>query len=399
MLQSQNLSRVSLFSRIVVGYLINFLVLPNMFKRIVYLMALTLLAPTVSFAQKGSDQDKPLGVIVQPVSSQSLENNLETVGSLKANEATVLTAKTTKVIEKIYFDDGQFVKKGQPIVDMLNIEESALADEAKINAEEAKKQWERISQLAGSGAISKAQLDQSFRDYKASEARYQSVISRRADQVITAPFDGVLGMRSVSVGGLVSTGQPITTIVDVSKLKLDFYLPSSLISQVKKGLEVEAVSADLGGKIFKGVIISIDNQVDETTRSIKVRALLNNDSHDLVPGLFMNVSVKSAPHVGLIISESALVPMASNNFVFVAKPSEKAGDWVAVKQQVQIGQRYKGYVEILSGLSASDRVVTHGLQKIRPGQSLHIISEQAPASSSNNETLKNLLLPKAKGDK
>lgn len=350
-----------------------------------------------ALAQKDSQNGKPLDVIVQPAVFAQLDNSLQTVGTLKANEASIITAKSTKTIAHIYFDDGQRVKKGDRLVDMLNAEESALMQEAKINAEEAEKQWKRALAMANSGAIAKSQLDQIERDYKATQAHYQALVSRQVDQVISAPFDGVVGIRTVSVGSLITPGQTLTTIVDDNKIKLDFTLPSTAIAQLKKGLAVDAVSADLGGKHFHGTVYSIDNIVDEATRSIKVRAILDNTDHQLIPGLLMSVSVKSAARKSLVIGEAALVPMASNNFVFIAKPGGKDGEYVATKQQIQIGQRYRGFVEVIAGVAENDKVVTHGLQKIHPGQILKIMGEQKPANEQSDESVNTLLKTKGKG--
>jgi membrane fusion protein (multidrug efflux system) len=351
-----------------------------------------LAAPT--FAQKPAKSDRPLEVIVQSVAARDLQNNIEALGNLRAFESTLITAKTTKTVTKIHFDDGQRVNKDAVLVEMTNAEESALMQEARLTADEAKKQLERTQALIKTGAVSPSLLDERKRDYDTAYARALAVQARLKDLVITAPFSGVVGLRDISVGSLISPGQTITTLNDDSKMKLDFTVPAVYVRSLRIGLPIEALSHDLGDKAFKGKIFSIDNQVDETTRSIKVRAILENPSHELTQGLLMNVVVRADIRKALVINESALVPMGSNNFIFVL--NKKAGDssWVAEKRQVYIGQRYKGLVEVERGLQADEKVVTHGLQKIRAGQTVSIMAEQANDLDKKSETLSELLIQK-----
>jgi membrane fusion protein, multidrug efflux system len=352
-----------------------------------------------SFAQDPKSE-KPLEVIVQPAKLRDLQNNIEALGNLRANESAILTAKSTKTVTRINFEDGQRVSKGDLLVQMTNAEEAALLEEAQLTAEEARRQWERIQALAKTGAVSASERDERKRQYEAARARSQALNSRLKDLIITAPFNGVVGIRNVSVGSLIAPGDLITSIQDDSKMKLDFTVPAIHLRSLRVGLPIEAVSEDLGGKQFKGQIFSIDNQVDELTRSIKVRAILDNAQRELKAGLLMNVILHADIRKALVISEAALVPMGSNNFVYVLQPGKgKDGAWVAEKRQIQVGQRFKGLVEVTEGLHENEKVVTHGLQKIHAGQLLVIMAEQSNDPNLKPESLSELLQQKKSGDK
>src|SRR5688572_19427385 len=169
--------------------------------------------------------DKPVEVIVQAASIKSLTTTIEALGTLRANEAIKLTSNDTKKVTRINFEDGQRVQKGQVLVEMTSREESALLEEARFNADEAKKQLDRVQELAKRGAASESLLDQRVREYESARARYNATESRLKDLVLLAPFSGVVGLREVSVGALVSPGDPITTLNDDSKMKLDFTVP------------------------------------------------------------------------------------------------------------------------------------------------------------------------------
>jgi membrane fusion protein (multidrug efflux system) len=344
---------------------------------------LTVLGSSVLSTLAVAQSSKAPEVIVQAASKAQLTTTIEALGNLRANESITLTSSETKKITRINFDDGQRVKQGQILVEMMSREESALLEEARFNTDEAKKQLDRVRELARRGAASQSELDMRIREYEAARARYTATESRLKDLVLIAPFSGVVGLRQVSVGALVSPGSAITTLNDDSKMKLDFTVPAVYLRSLAHGLPVIAKSRDLGDKEFRGEIISIDNQIDEVTRSIKVRALLDNKNHELKQGMLMLVDLKAAERDALIISESALVPLASNNFVFVLQ--EKAEGHFVERRNITIGERLPGSVEVLSGLQEGDKLVTHGLQKIRAGQAVKVLAEEKPFSGQGGD--------------
>jgi len=324
-------------------------------------------------------QGKGPEVIVQSAKIQTLQNRIEALGTVRANESIRLTSNVSKTVTRINFDDGQRVTKGDVLVEMTSGEEQALLDEARFHREEAGKQLERVRTLVATNAASRSLLDQRQREYEAAGARYAAIDSRLRDLRLLAPFSGVVGLRNISVGALVTPGSLITTLNDDSKMKLDFTVPSVYLRSLKVGLPIHARSGDLGNKNFQGEVFSIDNQIDYVTRAITVRALLPNDQLELKQGMLMSLELFADQRESLVISESALVPLGSNNYVFVV---EKNGDTTTVdRRQVTIGQRLQGAVEILSGIEEHDQVVTHGLQKIRSGQTVNVIAEQSGGES------------------
>jgi membrane fusion protein (multidrug efflux system) len=322
---------------------------------------------------------KAVDVIVQAVKSQPLESRIEALGTLRANESIRLTSNVTKTVTNINFDDGQRVKKGQVLVEMTNAEERALLDEARFNMEEARKQMERVRSLVETRAASQSLLDQRMREYESAHARYLAIDARLQDLHLDAPFSGVVGLRNISVGALVSPGDLITTINDDSRMKLDFTVPAIYLRSLQVDLPIMARSRALGDKVFEGKIYSIDNQIDPVTRAITVRALLPNDDRELKQGMLMSINLYANKRKALVISEAALVPLGSDNFVFVVQPQ---GETLTVeRRQVTIGQRLRGFVEILNGLEADEKVVTHGLQKIRAGTLINITAEETGEES------------------
>lgn len=353
--------------------------------RIITLGTMNLIAVSASLVALSSVAQTPaVEVIVQSAQEQQLQTRIEALGSLRANESIRLTSNVTKTVTRINFDDGQRVRKGDVLVEMTSAEEQALFDEARFNTDEAKKQLDRVRSLVARSAASESLLDQRVREYESARARSAALESRLKDLRLDAPFDGVVGLRNISVGALVSPGDLITTLNDDGKMKLDFTVPAVFLRSLRVGLPITANSNDLGDKKFIGEIYSIDNQIDPVTRAITVRALLPNPERELRQGMLMLVELYADQRNALVVSESALVPLGSNNYVFVIEQQDSITS--VVRKEVKIGQRMQGYVEVLSGLERGDRVVTHGLQKIRSGQQVRVIAEE-----SGEESLVDLL--------
>lgn len=331
-----------------------------------------------------------IDVIVQAVEQRQLQTKIEALGTLRANESIHLTSRVSETVTAIHFEDGQRVNHGDLLVELNNAEEQALLIEAKFNVDEANKQLDRVRSLVARNAAPASLLDQREREYQTARARQAALQARLDELQIKAPFSGVVGLRNISLGALVSPGSLITTLNDDSQMKLDFTVPAIYLRNLRVGLPIEARSRPLGDEVFIGEVSSIDNQIDPVTRALTVRALLPNKERQLTQGLLMTVNLFADERTALIISESALVPLGSNNFVFVVR--QDGGRTVVERRLVIIGQRMEGTVEVLSGLEAGDRVVTHGLQKVRDGSVVNVIAEQ-----TGDKSLSELLARPASG--
>ncbi|MFW6340597.1 MAG: efflux RND transporter periplasmic adaptor subunit, partial [Wenzhouxiangella sp.] len=185
---------------------------------------------------------KPLEVIVAPAVEREIADPIEALGTLRANETAVITATLTDTISEIRFDDGQRVKGGDLLVALTNREQLAELEAVEAEVREAERQFERVQDLADRGQESRALLDQRRRELETARARLRAVDARLSDRLIKAPFDGIVDLRSVSVGSLLTPGAPITTLIDDSVMKLDFPVPELYLDQVRTGLIVRAGS-------------------------------------------------------------------------------------------------------------------------------------------------------------
>jgi membrane fusion protein (multidrug efflux system) len=308
-------------------------------------------------------------VIVEPVRQASLVDPVEALGTLRANESVTLTALVAEKVSRVHFTDNQRVEAGQLLVEMTSAEEQALLQEALVDRDESARQLERVRSLARQGSASQAQLDEQRRAYKTAEARLTAIESRLGDRVITAPFAGVVGLRQISPGALVSPGELITTLDDDSVMKLDFTVPSVFLPHLEPGLAIEAMARAYPEQPFSGEVAAVDSRVDPVSRTVVVRALIENPTHLLRPGLLMTVTLLSNPRDALVVPEEAVLAEGDSTYVFrVVRGDAQTSVGTSVKKvAVQVGARQPGLVEILSGLDQGDQVVTHGHQKVRDG--------------------------------
>lgn len=294
-------------------------------------------------------------------------DRIEALGTLRAKESIDLTATVGERVVEVGFSDGDRVKKGQVLLRLSTDEAEALRSEAAATANEARQQYERIQQLATRGATALSQLDEARREWQTASARLLAIEKRLENLILTAPFDGVVGLRNISVGALVRPGDLVTTLDDDSTMLLDFSVPSTFLAVLEPGKAIEAKTAGFRDEVFKGTIRSLDSRVDPATRSVTVRAEIDNADLRLKPGLLMVVEIQSNPRQAVLIPESALLPLGRSNYVMLVEDLNEAGEGRVVRREVTIGARRKGDVEILDGVQPGQVVVSHGGFKLSDG--------------------------------
>ncbi len=313
----------------------------------------------------------PAKVIVSEVVSEEIADRVEALGTLRANESIQVTSTVSERIIELNFDDGDDIEAGQVLVRLERQEEEADLKAAEAILAEREAAYERTKQLANRDFASKANLDEGLANLLEAQAAVETVKAHLDDRVIRAPFDGRIGLRTISPGALVEPGDVITTLDDISVVKLDFNVPSAYLATLKPGLQIEARTTAFPGEVFDGQISSVSNQIDPTTRSITARAVIDNADGRLRPGLLMTVTLFKNPRSATLLREEALMPTGSKNFVMVV-----GEDNIAERREVGIGTRKEGWVEVLSGVEPGERVITHGTIKARPGQPVEVITAE-----------------------
>jgi membrane fusion protein (multidrug efflux system) len=308
-------------------------------------------------------------VIVSQARVKPFPLSAEALGNALANEAIEVRAEISALVTAIHFTEGQWVEKDTVLLELENAVQLAELAAARSAVVESRSQYQRSEELYRTNVVSTSQLEQLKAQMEAHEAAVRAAESRLRQTVIRAPFSGRLGLRRVSVGAVVDTDSVITTLDDISEIKLDFDVPEVFMARLEPGLTVVARSAAWPELHFRGAVTSIDTRVDPVSRTITVRALMPNEDRRLRPGMFLTVSLLKEDVMALMVPEEAIVPERSKQFVYVVTPDD-----LAEMREIRTGRRRPGEVEVLQGLADGEWVISEGTQKARDGQAVAIVS-------------------------
>ena len=323
-------------------------------------------------AAKGAGAGGPTPVEVIEVRPTALQEDLQAVGSLRSNESVVLRPEVAGRIAQIGFRDGEAVRRGQLLVALDASVNQAEVAQAHAEYELALSNLKRTEDLARKNFVSSSVQEQAASNVQVSAAKLKLAEARLAKMQITAPFDGVVGIRNVSVGDYVKDGTDLVNVEDVGTLKVDFRLPERYFTQIRAGQPVEVMADAVPAARFRGAIEAINPRIDAAGRSLEVRAKLANLQRKLRPGMFARVRVIVGSRAdALLVPEEAIVLLGEDFYVF------KVDSGAAKRIKVKTGVRRGAQVEIVEGLAAGDQVVTAGMRLVRDGQPVKIVGSPA----------------------
>ena len=325
-------------------------------------------------AKAGGPAPGSVTVEVTKVASASLPQTITAVGSLRSDESVTLRPEVAGRINTIAFQEGQPVAKGAMLVRLDPAVPLAEAQQARANLVLAKTKWDRAIDLAKSNFISGQAKDEAENNYKVAEASAQLAEAKLAKMDLRAPFSGIIGLRSVSMGDYVKEGADLVNLESIDPLKVDFRVPEIYMRQVKVGQPLQVQLDALPGRTFEGKVFAVNPLIDAAGRSVVIRAMVRNPDTSLRPGMFARVRlITRDAQDALVLPEEALVPQGDQQFVY------RILDGKAVRTKVDVGQRRDSKVEILNGVDKDDMVVTAGQLKLRDGAPVNIAGT-APAA-------------------
>ncbi len=332
-------------------------------------------------AQTGSEERFRGGgateVAVAVVESRPFADRTEAIGTVVPNESIIVTPAVTERVAEIHFEDGAFVRAGDVLVELEHAEESAAVEEARVSYEEQKREFDRVVELRYRDLVSREELDAARGAVDAAAARVDAAEARLRDRVIAAPFDGALGIRRVSPGALVHPGDVITTLDDLSIVKVDFNVPEALLAQVGVGQTVVGRAAPWPGEEFLGTVTGIESRVDPVTRSVGMQATMPNPDGRLRGGMFLTVELTCCPRESPSVPERALLSYADNQYVYVVHGGE-----TVEQREIALGAREVGFVEVADGIAAGDTIVVDGILNLRDGAQVTVVSPDAAVESA-----------------
>lgn len=314
-----------------------------------------------------------------PVTVGTAQRQIQAIGTLRSNESVVIRPEIAGRVAGFNFAEGQRVQRGQVLVQFdASVERAELA-QAEAAASLARSNYTRAVELERRGAGTQRALDEAQAQIRTATAAIELRKARLEKFQLTAPFDGVVGLRKVSVGDFVNSGQEIVNLEQIDTLKVDFRVPELFLPALRTGQRVE-ISVDAHpGRGFAGEVYAIDPAVDVAGRAVVIRARIPNPDDTLRPGLFARVTLTLAQRpMALFVPEQAIVPQGDRHTLFKLVDNGEGKPKTVRLVTVKLGERRPGEVEILEGLTRDDVVVVAGILKIRDGQPVQVMPTGGP---------------------
>jgi membrane fusion protein, multidrug efflux system len=311
------------------------------------------------------------------------QRQIQAVGSLRSNESVILRPELIGRIAQINFTEGQKVKKGQLLVQLDAAVPRAELVQMQASLALAKANYDRAQELRKRDAGTERALDEARWKLRNDEAAVKLSEARLEKYALSAPFDGVVGLRKVSIGDLVKEGADLVNLEQVDPLKVDFRVPEVFLASLKVGQRIAVTVDALPGREFSGEVYAIDPLVDANGRAVVIRARIGNTDDALRPGLFARVAlVVEERQEAVFVPEQSLVPINDQLFVFKVVDGPQGGKVVAFTK-VKLGERRKGEAEVIDGLKPGDVVVSAGLLKVRDGMPVQVLPPPAAPPAAN----------------
>jgi membrane fusion protein (multidrug efflux system) len=311
-------------------------------------------------------------VEVGKVETTRLEDDTQAVGTLRSRQGVVLRPETSGRIQSLSFTDGQRVRKGQLLVQLDDTLQRAQLKQAEASAAIARTNLQRSRELAAQNFVSQSAVDQNGAALEVALAQVQLAQAQLQRMQVLAPFDGIVGIRSVNVGDYVKDGADLVTVEDLTSVWVDFRLPERFVARVRPGQAVELTLDAMPGRTFTARIDALDSQLDANGRSVLVRARLNNTTGALRSGMFARVrAVFEVRQAARVVPEEALVPVGERQFVFRVVDGPDGGK-VAQRVAVKVGVRLPGKAEIVEGLQSGEAIVVAGQSRLMRGDSIPV---------------------------
>lgn len=314
----------------------------------------------------GNRQRGPLVVDGFLVEQRAVSETVEVPGTLLPAEETQIRAEVSGRVVQLNIPEGAVVPKGALLVKLFDQDLQAQLRKLEVQLQIAQKTAERQKELLAINGISQQDYDLSQLSVDNLNADIETIKIQITKTEIRAPYEGQIGLRNISLGSYLSPSEVITTLREVNQLKLEFFVPEKYAKSISKGYVVK-FRVDGGKRDHSGTVMATEGNVNQATRTLKIRALVKDKHIELVPGVFAKVNLLLGQDAqALMIPTQSVIPQARNKQVILLRRDS------AIFSVVETGIRDSAYVQVLSGVRKGDTVITTGLMAIRPGAKLKV---------------------------
>lgn len=322
--------------------------------------------PQVSSNQNNSQQEIPVDAFI--IKQIDLENEVTTVGTIVANEEVEIKSELTRKITGIYFKEGSFVPKGKVMFKLDDSDILARLRKLDLDEELNIKQQDREKQLLDKGLLTPDEYEVRETNIEKIKADIEVLEVELSKTEIRAPFSGIAGFRNVSIGSLVNNTNILTTIQDISKVKVDFSIPEKYINLFRPGQEI-SFKVEGYDEDFTGRVISYEPKLNENTRTIILRASANNMGNRLLPGSFVKVKLKLQNiENAIMIPTESIIPKLKGQSVYIYQSG------LAKMKDVEMGLRTEKEIQITSNLNVGDTVIVTNVLRLKPDAKIKIVN-------------------------
>jgi len=311
----------------------------------------------------------PTKVHASTVQKKDIASYYETTGHALASDTVTIEAQETEYIKKVHFKSGDYVKKGQKLLELQPEKKSADLMEALAKAKEARIQFERTEKLVKQNFFSQSDHDKLKAQLDSQLAYYNKVKATFDNLVIKSPFSGVLGFKNLGSGSLVEPGESIVTIDKIEPIYIEFYISERVLSRIAKGSLFYAYPLAYPNEQISSTIEMLNNRVERFYGAIKVRGLYANKQRKYRQGMSMHIKVPLTNQKADLISEAALLVDGQQYYIFVYNPDKKN----VSRKNVTLIKRLNAQVAIDATLEEKALVITDGASKLSDGQPVEII--------------------------
>jgi membrane fusion protein (multidrug efflux system) len=306
-----------------------------------------------------------------------VEDKIYASGTLIANEEVEIRNEIPGKVTAILFKEGTKVKKGDLLLTLYDDDLLAQLKKLELQQDILSKTEERQKDLLSIKGISQQEYDLSLNELNSLKADVELIQTNLSKTKIKAPFDGIIGLKTISSGAYIPVNTRITTIQAIDPIKLEFALPERYRSMISENTEIHFTTESAKG-IFKGKTYAFEPKIDLQTRSVLVRAVCENKESKLFPGAFANIEIPlKKVEDAILIPTQALIPELKGQKVFVAK------DGKANKVDVKTGMRNDSAIQIINGISEGDTVLITGIMQMRPGMPLRVTIKNHSLNSNS----------------
>src|SRR5215831_2798482 len=310
---------------------------------------------------------------------------MSVIGTMEAVQGVTVSADLPGVVAKINFQSGQFVNKGDVLVELDTRQEVSQLAALEAQRDLAKINYDRSQELNKQGVISRQEYDRAIADHKQTEANVAETQATIERKTIRAPFSGILGIRKVNLGEYLAAGAAIVPLQSLNPIYVNFGVPQQVAGQVQVGRGIRVSREEMAGQVFSGRITALDSVIDETTRNIQVQATLPNPGSKLRPGMFVQVDLAlgaSQPAITLPASAISYAPYGDSVFVVTELKGPKGNSYRGVRQQfVKVGASRGDQVAVTSGVNPGEEVVSSGVFKLRNGAAVQVNNKVQPSNN------------------